>query len=129
MVDVAIEGDRVVFHVEGLHKLWSLRSRLEIPLAHVTGVEVNHGQVGRWWHGLKLVGTEMPGFLAAGLFFYHRKLVFWDVHDPVKTIIVSLDHELYKKLIIEVSDPSATAAMLGAAIGHDRAVRHRRHAP
>jgi hypothetical protein len=116
MVDVAVEGDRVVFHVEGLHQLWALRSRLDIPLAHVTAVEINHEQVGNWWHGFKLLGTEMPGVLGAGTFFYHRQMVFWDVRDPAKTIIVSLEHELYKKLIVEVADPQATAAVLQSAL-------------
>jgi len=116
MVDVAVDGDRVLFQVEGLHKLWAFRSRLEFPLAHVTAVEVNQDQVGNWWHGFKLFGTEMPGLLGAGTFFYHGEMVFWDVHDPAKTIIISLEHEFYKKLIVEVADPSATAAMLQAAL-------------
>jgi len=39
MIDVTIEGDRAVFNVEGLDKLWALRSRLEIPLAHILGAQ------------------------------------------------------------------------------------------
>jgi len=38
--------------------------------------------------------------------------VFWDVRHPEQTIIVSLAHERYKKLIVEVENPAATAAML-----------------
>ena len=112
MVDVSIEDGRAVFAVEGLHKLWAFRSRIEIPLDHITGVEVNNDQVGRWWHGFKLVGTDAPGLFAAGTFYYHGELVFWDVRDPARTVIVSLEHERYKKLIIEVADPAATAALL-----------------
>jgi hypothetical protein len=33
MVDVTTEGDSVVFVVEGIDRLWSFRSRLELPLA------------------------------------------------------------------------------------------------
>jgi hypothetical protein len=117
MVDVTLDGDRLLFQVEGLHKLWAFRSHLEVPLAHVTAVEINEQQVGNWWHGFKLLGTEMPGVLGAGTFVYHGQMVFWDVHDPKKTIIISLEHEFYKKLIIEVDDPSATAALLQAALG------------
>jgi len=116
MVDVQVQGDRVVLEVEGLDKLWSLRSRLEIPLVHILGVEANVDQVGRWWHGFKLWGSDMPGVFAAGTFFYHGELVFWDVHDPAKTIIVSLDHERYKKLIVEVDDPSGTVTRLRALL-------------
>ena len=116
MVNVSIEGDRVIFTVEGWDKLWSLRSRLEIPVAHITSVEINHEQVGRWWHGFKLLGTDLPGLFAMGTFYYHGELVFWDVTDLRKTVIVSLEHERYKKLIIEVDDPAATAATLNAAL-------------
>jgi hypothetical protein len=115
MVDVTIEGDRAVFNVERSHKLWSFRSRLEIPLAHVTNVEENADQVGRWWHGFKLLGTDVPGLFAAGTFYYHGEIVFWDVRDPAQTVIVTLDHERYKKLIIEVPDPAATVQMFKSA--------------
>lgn len=102
---------------KGLDQLWALRSRLEIPLAHVISVEANPAQVGRWWHGLKLWGTDVPGLFAAGTFYYHGELVFWDVRDTARTIIVSLVHERYKKLIVEVADPTETAALLRKAIG------------
>src|SRR6266852_3937809 len=101
MVDVTVEGNRVVFQVEGLDRLWALRSRLEIPVAHLMHIEHDPDAVGRWWPGFKLMGAEVPGLFAAGTFYYHGELVFWDVHDPAKTIIVSLDHERYKKLIVE----------------------------
>jgi hypothetical protein len=117
MVEVAVEDVRAVFRVEGLDKLWAFRSQLEIPLAHISAVDVNHAEVSRWWHGFRLMGTEMPGLLAAGTFFYQGGLAFWDVRDPASTIIVSLDHEHYKKLIVEVADPVATAAMLREALG------------
>ena len=116
MVEVTIKDDRAVFNVEGLHKLWSFRSQIEIPLAHITGVEADPDQVGIWWHGFKLIGTDMPGFFAAGTFYYHGELVFWDVHDPNRTVIVSLDHERCKKLIIEVSDVADTVARLRGAL-------------
>src|SRR5205823_3974875 len=115
MVDVTIEGDRAIFTVEGFDKLWALRSRLEIPLAHITDVEVNHDEVGRWWHGFKLAGTDVPGLFAAGTFFFHGELVFWDVRDPVKTVIVSLNHERYRKLIVQVADPESTREFVVAA--------------
>jgi hypothetical protein len=66
MVDVTIQDDRARFNVEGLDKLWSFRSAIEIPLAHITNVEADPELVGRWWHGFKLIGTDVPGLFAAG---------------------------------------------------------------
>jgi len=116
VVDITIDGERVVFEVEGWDKLWSLRSRLEIPVAHITGVEANTDQVNQWWHGLKVAGTGVPGVFAAGTFYYHGELVFWDVRHPANTIIVSLEHERYRKLIVEVNDPVAVVAQLQAVL-------------
>jgi hypothetical protein len=121
MVNVSVEANRAIFTVEGMHKLWAIKSRIEIPLTHITGVDVNHDQVSSWWHGFKVLGTDLPGLFAMGTFYYHGELVFWDVTDLRKTIIVSLEHERYKKLIIEVDDPAATADMLNAAIGRAHA--------
>jgi hypothetical protein len=115
MVTVSVQSDRAIFEVEGIHQLWALRSRLEIPLTHITGAEIDPDQVGRWWHGWKIAGTDVPGLFAAGTFYYHGELVFWDVHDPANTVIVSLDHERYKKLIIEVDDPAAVVSVLRRA--------------
>jgi hypothetical protein len=116
MIDVTTEGDRAVFTVEGLDKLWSFRSRLELPLAHITAVEHDPEVVGRWWHGVKVVGTDVPGLFAAGTFYYNGELVFWDVRHRERAIIVSLEHERYKKLIVEVEDPADAVARLRQAI-------------
>src|SRR4029453_14259536 len=99
MVSVTLLDDRAVFEVEGLHQLWALRSQIEIPLTHITDVIVDPDQVGVWWHGWKVLGTDVPGLFAAGTFYYHGELVFWDVLHPERAIIVSLQHEPYKKLI------------------------------
>ena len=116
MVDIAIDGDQAIFEVQGFDKLWALRSRLQLPVAHIVSVEANAEQVGRWWHGAKVFGTDVPGVLAAGTFYYQGELVFWDVHNPANAIILSLDHERYKKLIIEVADPSQAVERLQSAI-------------
>jgi hypothetical protein len=120
VVSVAIEDNRIVFEVQGLDKVWALRSRLEIPLAHIIQIDHDPDSVGRWWHGFKVVGTDLPGIFAAGTFYYHRELVFWDVSDPQKTVIVSLDHERYKKLIVQVDDPNHVMSLVRSAL----AARH-----
>ena len=112
MVHVTLVGDAAVFEVEGFDKVFAFRSRLTIPLAHITGADINHDQVGRWWHGLRLLGTDVPGLFGGGTFYYHGEVVFWDVHDPANAIIVSLNHERYQKLIVEVADPAAAVALL-----------------
>jgi hypothetical protein len=122
MVDVAIENDRVLFEVRGFDKLWAMRSRLDIPLAHVLDIERDPERVGRWWHGIKLFGTDLPGLFAAGTFYYHGELVFWDVSDPERTVIVTLDHERYKTLIIQVADPDEVVSRVRSALVSSRRI-------
>ena len=54
MVEITIDGDKAVFEVEGWHKLWSLRSRLEIPLAHIIRVHPDPQPAMGWFAGLKV---------------------------------------------------------------------------
>ena len=116
MVRVSVAGDRVRFEVEGWDKLWALKSHLEIPRSHIEAVRIDPEPARGWWHGLKLPGTQLPGILTAGTFYQSDGAVFYDVHDPERTIVIDLDHENYKRLVIEVEDPTATVAMLESAI-------------
>lgn len=112
MVDLSVTGGRLVLHVQGMDELWALKSTLEIPLTHISGVhadpEVAHG----WWHGLKMAGTNIPGVLTAGTFYTDGNRVFWDVHHPDKTIVIDLNHEKYQQLIVEVEDPQTVIQLV-----------------
>ena len=115
MVVVTVDGDRVRFEVQGWDKLWALHSRLEIPLEHIRAVRADPEPARGWWHGLRLPGTQVPGLLTAGTFYQKGEWVFYDVHEPDNTIVLDLDHEHYKRLVIEVRDPAAAVALLAAA--------------
>jgi len=116
MVSVSIHGDRVHFDVEGWDRLWALKSRLEIPLAHIRSARVDPEPARGWWHGLRFPGTQVPGVLTAGTFYQSGGAVFYDVHDPERTIVVELDDERYQRLVIEVERPTEIVDMLLAAI-------------
>jgi hypothetical protein len=117
MVIVTVAEDRALFEVEGMDRVWAFRGHVEIPLTHITDVEFDPEQVGKWWHGWKVIGTDVPGLFAAGTFYYHGELVFWDVRHPDRAVTVSLNHERYKKLIVEVADPPDVVRRLRAALG------------
>lgn len=120
MVHLSTENDRIVFEVEGWDKLWSLRSRLEIPVEHIEGAHVDSDPAMGWFQGLKLGGTDIPNVFRAGTFYQHGGLIFWDVHNAENTIVIELSHELYNKLIIEVADPAAAVRLINEAVSHSR---------
>jgi len=114
VVDISIEGDRVNFNVEGWDRLWALKSQLSIPLVHIRGVDPESAR--GWWHGLRLLGTQIPGLLTAGTFYQSAGIVFYDVHDPERTIVLELEHEKYSRLIVEVEDTSNAVATIKRGI-------------
>src|SRR5262245_28032212 len=48
------------------------RSRWNVPSPSIVS---DPEAVGRWWHGVKIIGTDVPGLFAAGTFYYHGELV------------------------------------------------------
>lgn len=116
MVGISISDGSVVFVVQGMDKLWALKSELSIPLAHIAGARLDTEAARGWWHGLRLPGTQIPGLITAGTFYSHGRRMFYDVHDPDNTIVVELNHESYDSLIVEVADPETDVKRMNAAI-------------
>ena len=116
MVEVTVREGLAVFEVEGMDKLWALKSRLEIPLAHIRDVRLDSEAARGWWHGLRAPGTNVPGVLTAGTFYQHGKRIFWDVHDPERVIVIALKDERYDELIVEVEDPAAALGLLQTSL-------------
>jgi len=116
MVDVSIADDRVIFEVLGLHKLWALRSRIEIPIENIKHVWHDPVIAKGWWHGLRAPGTSIPGVMSAGTYYHDGKKIFWDVSDVERTIVVDLDDEDYNQLIVEVADPKEAVRIIEEAL-------------
>lgn len=121
MTEVEVTGDFLIVRVKGVHKLLALKSRLEVPLEHVVGLEWDPQSVrkewsSRWFRGLRF-GTRVPGRLRAGRFHEGAGWTFWDVGDPQKAISVYLKSKRYKRLVVEVADPASTVAAVRKAIG------------
>ena len=112
MVDLSISEGKLLLHVHGADKLWAFKGSLEIPLQHIAGIRADPEAARGWWHGLKLPGTNIPGVITAGTFYQDGKRVFWDVHDPEKTVVIDLHDERYNQLIVEVADPAAAVALI-----------------
>ncbi|NUW41182.1 hypothetical protein [Nonomuraea rhodomycinica] len=114
MARISIDGDSLVVEIEGLDKLWALKSRLVIPLVNVRGATADPGIVGDP-KGLRAPGAHIPGVIAAGTFHRDGEKVFWDVHDPAKAVVIELADERYARLVVEVADPRATVALVERA--------------
>ena len=115
MASIEIAPDSLIVHVEGADKLWALKSRLEVPLAHVVSVDLASEKI-KAWQGFRLPATHIPGVIAAGTFRKDGETVFWDVHHPDRAVEIGLRDERYSRLVIEVEDPAAAMASIHAAV-------------
>ncbi len=58
---IEMTGDSLIVHIEGMDKLWSLKSRLEIPLASVVSAASASAEARSWLHGIRVGGSHVPG--------------------------------------------------------------------
>ncbi|MET8202024.1 hypothetical protein [Micromonospora taraxaci] len=115
MANVLIDGDDLVVQIEGMDRLWSLKSRLVIPLANVRGATADPG-IAAEPKGLRAPGTNVPGVITAGTFHQDGESVFWNIRDGSRAVVIELADEQYARLVVEVVDPAATVALIEQAV-------------
>lgn len=115
MATISIDDDDLIVDVQGLDKLWALKSRLTIPLTNVRGATADPSITSepKGWRG---PGTHLPGVVVAGTFHQDGQRVFWDVHDKGKAVVIELNDDTYQRLVIEVDDPHATVDLIERAV-------------
>lgn len=116
---ISIKGEVMTVVVHGLDKLWSMRSQLDIPIAHVRGASIDPTIV-RGPKGWRGPGSNVPGVISAGTFHQDGKRIFWDVHRGDNAVVIELQHDSFERLVVEVDDPHATVALIESAVA-DRA--------
>jgi hypothetical protein len=116
VVDLSVSEGKLTLHVRGADQLWALKSTLEIPLEHITGIRADPSIARGWWHGIRMPGTQIPGILTAGTFYQHGQRIFWDVHNPDNTIVIDLHDERYNELIVELADPQTAVEQVSAQL-------------
>ncbi len=111
MARISIDGSDLVVEVQGMDKLWSLKSKLRIPLAHVRGATADPVIIDQPL-GWKVAGSRIPGVIVAGTFRQDGKRVFWDVHDKARAVAIELHDETYARLVVQVDDPRTTVELV-----------------
>ncbi len=117
MVDMKIEDGNLIIDVEGIDKFFSLKSKLTIPLEHVSGARADPEIAKSWLDGIKEMGSDIPGIIKAGTFYENHGQIFWDVHHPENAVVIELKDERYRELIVEVKDPQSSVNEILNAIG------------
>ena len=116
MVEISIEEDTLVIDALGSHNFFALKSQLRVPLTHVRSARHDPEHAERWWHGLKLPGTDIPGFFVAGTFWTSDGWRFWDVRHAENAVTIELHDERLAEIIVEVEDPEGVVAMINTTV-------------
>ena len=111
MVEITRVKNYFKIEVKGLHKLWSFKSEIKIPRDHVIDAFQDKKKMAGW-KGWKTPGTSIPFLITAGTYYKSGDSIFWDVVHQKKAIIIELNHEQFKRLIVEVENPEESIKLL-----------------
>ena len=118
---ICLSRESLRLELEADH-LWSLKSRLDIPLDHVAVAffdpVVAHD---RPWSPAP--AASLPGSIVLGRASKYGDIVFWDVHDSEQTVVVELRDQWRTWVVISVNDPPALVAAINEAVGAEGSVR------
>ena len=116
---IKIEGNNLVFEINGIDIILAIKRTITIPLEHVVSVSTEKIP---WavFQQLKLGGTNIPGIVKDGRYLSSDGFMFFEMHHPDKCITVTLNHELYKKIIFEVEDKETAAKIINDALNSGR---------
>lgn len=119
MVRASIADGTLRLELRGLRKLWVLKSRLDIPLGHVRSARLEPAVARAWLHELRRAPNGPQRVPAPGTLWRDGQRVFWDVHDPDRTIVITVVDEPYQELVVEVERPDEVLGLIaGAGPGH-----------
>ena len=120
MARVMIDNDQLVIAVQGARKFFALKSEISIPLSNVESATI-----GLRWKELpktldKVMGTNANMFYYGGTFVQDGDKVFYDLKKSEDAVVIHLNDEKFKRLIIGVEDPDVTVKIIENALAKRR---------
>jgi hypothetical protein len=113
MVLITQNQNEFIFEIKGIHKFWALRNKIVVPKQNIENASKKEEE-SNFWIGWRLPGTRIPGLITAGTFVKNGERHFWDVCKSKNAIVVNLKNSSFKKLIIEVENPSESIELLNS---------------
>ena len=119
MVTITIDGAALDIQVQGIHKLWALKSSLRVPLSDIQSVRHDPERARRVIPGLRVPGTHIPYVYTAGTYYQADfRPDFWTVRNAERAIVIQCrEGAAYDEIIVEVEDPAGTVELIRGAIG------------
>lgn len=106
MVKIDVANDQVTINVLGLHKLWTLKSRINLARKNIKSVKIVDRSVkAPLW---RIPGVYVPWLITAGTYRGTGRKEFWDTTLSDKRVSIDLANESYTRIVVEVEDPEET---------------------
>jgi len=115
MTVAEITGDQLVVTMQGMDRVWSLRSRIAVPLSAVRGATADPG-ITREPAGFRAPGTHLPGTITAGTYRKDGRRTFWNLRHKQEAVVIELTGERFSRLVLGVDDARATAERIERAL-------------
>jgi len=104
MVKVNLDGGVVTFDVQGLHKLWTLKGCVRVPITQINDVRPDPRALEGLWKGWRFPGIQISGLIVAGTYYLRGRKKCWDVSRREKTIVVDIEGDPCTQLTVDVDD-------------------------
>ncbi len=106
------DAKQLTIQLEGLEKLWALKSTLDIPRSSILEVDYTAQRpiMQDFWGHIRIPGTSVPWRFLAGTFWRKGDREFWYIrltHPGVMTIELKKDAFAYERLRISCSPDTA----------------------
>lgn len=102
---VTIKNDQLIIEPKGLDKLWAVKSKLSIPLDHISGATIDEGIFKSLQQGFRNPGTAIPGIYYAGTFYLGGDKTFFNLKRTSTPVVIQLHDEDYDRIVIGVAEP------------------------
>jgi hypothetical protein len=101
-----------------LDVLWTMRRRIEVPIAAVTEVRVVRREQAPK-PGLRLPGAYIPGVITAGSYGTGDARAFWDVRRAEEVLLIRCKvGSPYRSIVLEFPDPYAVLVRTRTVVSH-----------
>src|SRR5262249_808660 len=101
---IRIENDELIVLADLLGRILHTRDMVTVKLAHIVYVEARREPSKSWVAHLRSMlgsGTHIPGLVQVGTFVASDGLVFYALRNSQRAVVVELEQERFKRLIIE----------------------------
>ena len=120
---LSIDYEVLRIEMQGFEKLLGFKSRLVIPLEHITSA--NTDDLGTAiFRGIRGPGTNIPGILRAGTYHTKQGKEFWYAPRGRKYLTIELKDESYKRIVLGIHENQYWAEMINSAV--KRYSKHRK---